>query len=199
MSVVIPFAWHRRLAIPPLLFVEMFDYQLHGPGSYRAEDVRLPLANCAMLLEHARSRDRPVGFIFSSPREHRGKESHLAWIDGFQPRRADMIFEMDGDSGYASAEFSDAITSAGSCFALAGFSGEGICLATLIDAVRDRHSAALVEDATCVRQMRGLDMPESHRALAAIARNYATVMTVREWLRSGDIPWSNREPSCDRV
>lgn len=199
MSVVIPFAWHRRLAVPPLLFVEMFDYQLKGPNAYRAEDVRLPLTNCALLLEHARSRDWPVGFIFSRPREGRKTKPALAWIEGFQPRRADMIFEMNGDSGYASAEFADAITNAGNCFALAGFSGEGICLATLIDAVRDRHRATLVEDATCVRQMRGLDMAESHRALAAIARNYATVLTAREWLRAGGTVWSNRESSCDRV
>ena len=199
MSVVIPFAWHRRLAVPPLLFVEMLDHQLHGPGAHRAEDVRLPLANCALLLEHARSRDWPVGIIFSSPSENREKEPHLTWIDGFQPRRADMIFEMDGDSGYASAEFSDAITNAGNCFLIAGFSGETICLATLIDAVRDRHAAALVEDATCVRQMRGLDVPESRRALAAIARNYATVLTAQEWLRSGGALRPKREPSFDRV
>ena len=198
MSVVIPFSWHRRLAVPPLLFVEMFDYQLYGPGAYRAEDVRLPLANCALLLEHARCHDWPVGFICSGSRQCRQAKPQLAWIDGFQPRRADMIFEMDGDSGYASAEFSDAITSAGSCFLLAGFSGESICLATLIDAARDRHCAAIVEDATCVRQMRGLDVPESRRALAAIAGNYATVLTAQEWLQSGGTLWSSREPNCDR-
>ena len=198
MSVVIPFAWHRRLAVPPLLFVEMLDHQLHGPGAHRAEDVRLPLANCVLLLEHARARDWPVGFIMPASHAKRTNEQHLAWIDGFQPRRADMIFEMDGDSGYACAEFSDAITDVGSCFLLAGFCGESICLSTLIDAIGDRHCAALVEDATCVRQMRGLDMPQSRRALAAIASNYATVLTAQEWLRSGGTLRSHREYSRDR-
>ena len=198
MSVVIPFNRHRRHTAPPLLFVEMFDYQLHGPDAYRAEDVRVPLTNCALLLEHARTRDWPVGFIFATPQDGRKIASPLPWIDGFQPRRADMIFEMDGDSGYDSAEFSDAITTAGDSFLLAGFSGECICLSTLIDAASDQHCAALIHDATCVRQMRGLDMPESHQALAAIARNYATILTTQEWIRSGGTLSTSREPNYDR-
>lgn len=199
MSVVIPFErFLRRTTVPPLLFVEMFEYQLEGPLPRRAEEVQSALAKSRMLLDYARAEGWPVGFTISLSRANRSKGVGLGWIEGFQPRRGDMVFETSGDSCYSSAEFAEAITSTGNCFVLAGFSGERVCLATLIDARRIGHRAGLIEDAICVRPMHGLDMGESHRALVAIASNHAIVLTAGEWLRFGGTPQTNLEPCYDR-
>lgn len=193
MSVVIPFGrFLRRTNVPPLLFVEMFEYQLDGR---RAEQPALE--NCRGLLEHARSQGWPVGFTIALSRAHRTKTG-LGWIEGFQPRRGDMVFETSADTCYSSDEFAEAMTNAGNCFLLAGFSGERVCLATLIDAARNGHNAGLVEDATSVRQMPGLDLSESHRALVAIAGNHGAILTTQEWIRYGGTPRSTLEPCYDR-
>jgi len=199
MSVVIPFdRFRRRTNVPPLLFVEMFEYQLDGPAVRCTDQVASALANCRTLLEHARSQGWTVGFTISLSRTQKPKGTGLGWIDGFQPRRRDMVFETGGDSCYSSSEFAEAMTIAGNCFLLAGFSGERVCLATLIDAARNGHNAGLIEDATCVRQMQGLDTADSHRALVAIAGNHGTILTSREWLHFGGAPLSNPEPRYDR-
>jgi nicotinamidase-related amidase len=199
MSVVIPFRrFLRRTDVPPLLFVEMFEYQLDEPMPARTEQAVSALANCRSLLEHARSQGWPVGFTISLSRTRKLEGAGLGWIEGFQPRRRDMVFETSGDSCYTSTEFAEAMTSAGNCFLLAGFSGERICLATFIDAARNGHRAGLIEDATCVRQMHGLNATESHRALIAIASNHATILTAREWLHYGGTTRPDLEPCYDR-
>ncbi len=199
MSVVIPFGrFLRRTNVPPLLFVEMFEYQLDGPIPRRSEQVQSAIESCRVLLEHARSQGWPIGFTISLSRTQRTKGAGLGWIEGFQPRRGDMVFETSADTCYSSTEFAEAMTNMGNSFLLAGFSGERVCLATLIDAPRHGHNAGLVEDATCVRQLNGLGMAESHRALVAVASNHATVLTSREWLHFGGTPRPTVEPCYDR-
>ncbi len=199
MSVIIPFGrFPRRSNAPPLLFVEMFGYQLEGEPSRRTEYVQSAIEKDRMLLHYARAHGLPVGFTVSPSRTHRPKGTGLGWIDGFQPRRGDMVFETSADSCYSSAEFAEAITNAGSCFVLAGFSGERVCLTTLIESRRNGHNVGLVEDAICVRPMHGLDLARSHRALVAVASNYATILTAQDWLHFGGVTPTRLEPCYDR-
>ena len=199
MSVVIPLnSYRKRRLVPPLVFVEMHNNQLTESTGFGAEQVAPVLRNCALLLERARSEGWPLAFV--SPLRSAGaarKHSKACWIEGFEPRRHDMVFERTDPSCYSSREFADAMTAAGSVFVLAGFSGEGACLSTLIDASRNGQHAGFLEDASATRPLPGLNAAESHRAAVAVASRYATAITTRYWVEVAGTVRSELEPSYD--
>ncbi len=57
-----------------------------------------------------------------------------------------MVFERSKPSCYASREFAIAMTEGGGHFVLAGFSGEGSCLATAMDAFHRDHKVTFLAD-----------------------------------------------------
>ena len=59
-----------------------------------------------------------------------------------------MIFERNKPSCYASREFANAMTAGGGHFVLAGFSGEGACLATVMEAFHRDHHVTFLADAS---------------------------------------------------
>jgi len=119
--------------------------------------------------------------------------SGFRWIEGFRPQRSDMIFEPTAASCYSSAEFAEAMNEAGMCFVLAGFSGESVCLATLIDASLYGHHAGFIEDATSSRPLPGQDPAEGQRMVVATASRYATIVTAERWLRIAESHQSELE------
>ena len=201
MSVVVPFNFYRkRQFVPPLVFVEMHNNQLTESAGFGAEQVVPVLRNCALLLERARSEGWQLAFV--SPLRSAGatrKLSKACWIEGFEPRRHDMVFDRTDLSCYSSREFADAMTAAGSVFVLAGFSGEGACLSTLIDAWRNGQHAGFLEDASTTRPLPGLNAAESHRAVVAIASRYATTVTAGRWIEVAGTVRSELEPSYDNA
>jgi len=180
MSAVIPFQrYQRRCQAPPLVFVEMYREHLDGGAAGAAAAV----ANCRFLIERARSEGWPVAFVTPDQRWHDRRRSDRHWIDGFRPQRSDMIFEPKAASCYSSAEFAETMDEFGMRFVLAGFLGESVCLATLIDAAAYGHRAGFIEDATACRPFAGQGAAESHRAVVATANRYAAVVTAARWLR----------------
>jgi hypothetical protein len=182
-STVIPFErYQRRSLVPPLVFVEMHQEHLTC-GSNIACKVMSALANCRFLLNRARSEGWPVAFVTPFQRARDRRRVNFRWIEGFTPQRSDMIFEPIAASCYSSTEFAEAMTDAGMRFMLAGFLGESVSLATLIDASIYGHHAGLIEDASSSRALPGCDPEESHRTVVAIASRYATIVTAERWLR----------------
>jgi nicotinamidase-related amidase len=177
-------AYCKRRPVPPLIFVELHNDQLADRSAFGDEQVAHVLRNCRMLRDTARSRGWPLGFMSPLPSRHRSyRRAQAPWIEGFEPRRDDMVFERTDGSCYTSREFADAITDLGSEFALAGFSGEGACLATLIDAARHGHRVSFIEDASTTRPLDGFNAVESHRALVAIASRHATIVSTAFWVK----------------
>jgi len=186
VSLVVSFdSYHKRRLVPPLVFVELHNDQIAERPGFGAKQIGPVLRNCGLLLEKARSRGWPVAFFtpLQLRREIRRRPRAL-WIEGFEPRRNDMVFERTDVSCYTSREFADAMTASGSVFVMAGFSGEGACLATLIDAARHGHQAGLIRDASATRPLPGLSADDSHSAVAAIVSRYATIVTAMDWVQA---------------
>jgi nicotinamidase-related amidase len=187
----------KQRFVPPLVFVEMHQHQLIYSPMFDADHLRQVLGNLRALLDRARFETWPVAFVAAFRRLQRRPRTGLAWIEGFEPRRSDMVFEPTEDSCYSSEEFAAAITSAGSHFVLAGFSFERACLSTLIDTPRHGHHAGFVVDASVAGPLTGYSAVESQRAVAAIASRYATVLTTSCWLKAADRSQYTLEASDD--
>lgn len=184
MSEVIEFEqYHRIKPAPPLVFVDMVADQLESEDGFGAREMGPMLAKCRLLLKEARLRRWPVAFVRPpSPSLATFRGRPVRWIEGFEPRRSDMIFERSGSSCYSSEQFASAMDGAGRVFIVVGFSGESTCLSTLMDAARHDHFVGLVRNASATRPLPGHDAAESHRALVAVASRYATIVTAEHWI-----------------
>ncbi|MBV8977659.1 MAG: isochorismatase family protein [Alphaproteobacteria bacterium] len=184
MSEIVQFDKYRHVrAAPPLVFVDMVRHEIDPePGFGEAESGPV-LARCRQLLREARSRHWPIAFVRSAMRSVPGFASAGArWIDGFEPRRCDMVFERHGASCYSSDEFARAMDAAGRVYIVAGFSADNSCLATLMDAPLNNHFVGVVQDAAATRPLPGLDAAESHRAVIAVSSRYATILSTEHWI-----------------
>jgi nicotinamidase-related amidase len=183
VNVVVDFRRYReRRFVPPLVFVDMHVEKLDPRAAFGGAQA---LAKCRLLLARARADGWPVAFVRPPRRAARGGETRSPrWIEGFEPQRADMVFDRTAHSCYASPEFADAMQAAGGVFVLAGFSGGSTCLPTLIDASRNGHRVGFVCDATLSDPLPGFDAGESHRAVTALASTFATIVTAEQWIKA---------------
>jgi len=184
MSEIVEFNKYRSVrAAPPLVFVDMLRHELDPETGFSEAEFGPVLARCRLLLAEARSRHWPVAFVRSAARSAPGfPSSGSRWIDGFEPRRCDMVFDRTGNSCYSSGEFGRAMDAAGRVYVVAGFSADKTCLATLMEAPDNNHFAGLVQDATATRPLPGQDAAESHRAVIAVSSRYATILTAEHWI-----------------
>ena len=75
----------------------------------RGFDLARSLENCMSAITHARNMGMPIAFTRHAER-YGSFERSAAWISGFEPKRADMVFERQQPSCYANQLF-DAATS----------------------------------------------------------------------------------------
>jgi isochorismate hydrolase len=178
---------HQRNAVPPILFIEMFQERLDAYTSLtpRADTV---ISNCRTLMDRARSLGFPIAFVISKGRSFSQSAPPSRWINGFRPQRNDMVFEPSAASCYSSTEFAEAISDVGGQFVLAGFLGESVCLATVIDAATFGHRAGLIEDALSSRPIFG-EAVDSHHVVVGTASRFAAILKTANWItEAGSFP-----------
>jgi nicotinamidase-related amidase len=177
-------AYSKSTVAPTLVLVDLQQEYLATPRALAIPDVSQALANCRAALAKARAAGIPVAFVrwvgrspFFNP-----ATPFCRWIDGFEPTGADMVFERDRPSCYASKHFAEVMTLGGGNFILAGFAGEAACLSTMIDAFHRDHSVTYLADASASHAMEGLEAAEVHRIIARLAGLYGTVTQTERWL-----------------
>lgn len=153
--------------------------QARGRASRLAEKA---LGNCRLVLDRARAIGMPIAFVRRRPRGLAVLEGRRNWIEGFEPRRSDMIFERDRSSCYASPEFEQVIRDGGCHFVLAGLAAESGCLATLVEAFHRGHRAILLRDAAASSPVGRFDADEAHDLVVELVRGYARVMETQTWI-----------------
>jgi nicotinamidase-related amidase len=187
MSVVIPLrAYVDASAIPTLVLVDLQEEYLASPRGLALPQVDAALGQCRRALSHARAMGFPVAFvrwIGQSPFFNRASR-FTRWIEGFEPTGADMVFERDHPSCYASRAFAEVMSAPGSRIVLAGFSGEGACLSTIVDAFHRGHRLKFLSDASASHRLDDLDASEAHRMIAKVAGVYSEVVETSTWLAS---------------
>jgi nicotinamidase-related amidase len=177
-------SYASKTAVPTLVLLDLQQEYIASPRLFSLPDVEAALENCRAVLRYSRRAGLPVAFVrivgrtaFFNP-----ALSCSSWISGFEPVSSDMVFERNKPSCYASREFANAMTAGGGHFVLAGFSGEGACLATVIEAFHRDHRVTFLADASASH---GLDQvaPQSvHDTVVQLIGLYGEVTTARQWI-----------------
>lgn len=148
-------------------------------------DLTRALANCRLALAHARVRGFPVAFFrqVETPKVFGASVRVPSWIAGFEPRRADMVFDRALPSCYASPEFVEMTSyTEGNCV-IAGLFAETSCLSTMVDAFHRGHSVTYLADASASRAHDGISSETMHSAITNLASLYGKVANTQKWIR----------------
>jgi len=170
--------------VPTLVLVDLQQEYIAAPRLLALPDAAQALANCRAALAHARAKGFPVAFVRWLGRSalFNPATRFSRWIEGFDPTGADMVFERDQPSCYASASFGEVMSEGGGNFVLAGFAGESACLATSIDAFHRGHRVTYLADASASHQLDDISAPEVHRVVSKVVGLYSEVVGTRFWV-----------------
>jgi nicotinamidase-related amidase len=165
-----------------LVMVDLQQNNYHRLAQDHASDLAQSLQNCMSVIQHARSLGLPIAFT----RQADGpgsieRSAQSAWISGFEPKRADMVFERPQPSCYTNQLFDDVVSQIGN-FAIAGLVAEETCLATAIDASHRGHHITFLSDASVSRGRLGTDARTVHAVTTKAIELFADTATTRHWM-----------------
>ena len=186
MNTVVNFREFRERGrnVPTLVLVDLHHDLLGGAETLANRIPTEAIANCRTALRHARVCGMPVAFT----RQVAPSASMLAsptyprWLEGFEPKRCDMVFDRQRPSCYASAEFRDMADDIGGNYVVAGQFGELSCLSTAIDALHRDHRPTFLTDALVSRAHADLSAGAMLRALTNILSLYAEIARTEPWI-----------------
>jgi nicotinamidase-related amidase len=175
------------LTVPTVVLVDLQQEYVAAPRRMAVPDASAALAQCSLLLEHARDMGFPVAFmkrVTHAPFFNAATRfSH--WIDGFSPLPTEMVFERELPSCYANSDFACFMNEgAGVNIVLAGFAGESACLSTVIDAYHRGHRVTFLADASASHAVETVTASNVHSLLSKVLGLYATVATTAEWIEA---------------
>jgi nicotinamidase-related amidase len=180
-------------ALPMLVIVDPCKrHLLAGSGICRAASAGI-IARCRAALSVARARGLAVAFIRGDAAAQTGDRTAGGWLKGFEPARSDVLLDRRGPSCYTSEYFDDVAQAAGGEIVLAGFAGQGGCLATVADAIYAGHRITVLRDATYDKvseQFADIQL----RQLAAFTKFDVRSTTVSGWTASlsTSFAWGNQ-------
>ncbi len=169
---------------PCLVLVDMQREYVAGSRLMTLPHAAAALENCRAALNHARSKGFPVAFTRQLSRSayFNPATAFSGWISGFEPTGADMVFEREKPSCYASSLFEQFMEGCGGHFALAGFAGETACLSTAIDAFHRKHRFSYLADASASHDLGELSAADVQKAVAGIVGVYGDIVTTCDWM-----------------
>ncbi|MDR3468749.1 MAG: isochorismatase family protein [Xanthobacteraceae bacterium] len=172
--------------VPTLVLLDLQQDCLSGARRLDLDHSARALDNCGEALTHARRMGFPIAFVRRSRRTSApGPAAALArWIERFEPRGSEMVFERDKPSCFASPLFADVMATSGGPIVLAGFSGESACLSTAIDAFHRGYDFTFLSDASASRAVGGTEAGQVHALLTQVIRLYGDVADTGRWVRS---------------
>ena len=170
--------------VPTLVLVDLQQEYISAPRLLALPNPAEALANCRLALAHARVKGFPVAFVRWLGRSalFNPATRFSRWIEGFEPTGADMVFERDQPSCYASNSFGEVMCEGGGNLVLAGFAGESACLATAVDAFHRGHKLTYLADASASHALDDVGAPEVHRVVSRVVGLYGDVVGTRLWV-----------------
>jgi nicotinamidase-related amidase len=140
------------------------------------------LANCRAALEHAKANRIPVAHVRTiNPKSASERHRYPPWIAGFEPGRADMVFDVLQPSCYSNREFARTMDYSGGHFVIAGLYAETTCLSTAVDAYHRRHDFTYLCDASASRSGGGVPATVFHEVVSQVISRYGKVAKGTKW------------------
>jgi nicotinamidase-related amidase len=169
---------------PCLALVDLQQEYVADPRLMAMPEASAALNKCQTALYHARSMGFPVAFFRQVSRSSffNPATTFSGWIDGFEPTRADMIFDRNKPSCYSNKSFAELMESCGGNFVIAGFAGETACLSTVIDAYHRDHRFTYLSDASASHRLGELSALAAQEAVSKIIGVYGNVCDTMSWV-----------------
>jgi nicotinamidase-related amidase len=181
MMHVIPFPHRSRPEGAPLLCFLDLQLEYVAEGRALALEQHAPwMENCRRLLAFARAERMSIAHFRQL---WRGTLLNRAtpfagWIDEFRPRPSEMVFERSMPSCYSADGFVSILDNIDApCLVLAGLTGHGACLATVLDGFHRKHQVTFIHDASSTPGLGKFSAAESHSYLAELMTCYAEVVS----------------------
>jgi nicotinamidase-related amidase len=171
--------------IPTLVLVDLQQGHVSPSRGLAMPLAAQVLGKCHEALAHARAMGFPVAFVRwlgASPFLN-ATAPFSRWIEGFEPTGGDMIFERDRPSCFASRHFAEVMAASGR-IVIAGFTGEGACLSTMIDGFHRGKRITYLADASASHPLGDVDGAEVHNVIGKLASIYGEIQTTAEWVVS---------------
>jgi nicotinamidase-related amidase len=185
MSVVDIRTYFASGPMPTLVLLDLQQDYLAGARRLDLDHSARALRHCREALSHARRMGFPVAFVRRAGRTgNAGRVERSRWIEQFEPRGSEMVFDRDKPSCFSSPLFTDVMASSAGPIILAGFSGESACLSSAIDAFHRGHDFTFLRDASASRAVGGSPPDQVHDVLAEVIRLYGAVADTEQWIRA---------------
>jgi nicotinamidase-related amidase len=101
-----------------------------------------------------------------------------------------MVFERNRPSCFASSAFAEVMANARGNLVLAGFTGEGACLATAVEAFNRGHRVTFLRDASASRALGDIAAGDVHRTISEIIGNFGEAVNTKVWIAATS-SWEN--------
>ena len=151
------------------------------------------MENCRRLLSFARQNRMSISHfrqLWNKPFLN-AATPFASWIEEFRPRPSEMNFDRQLPSCYAAEDFVSVLDNIENPhLILAGLTGHGACLATVLDGFHRKHRITYVADASWTPALGALTPAAAHACVSEIIGCYADVVHTGwliEWL-SGATP-----------
>ena len=178
---VIPFPHRSRHEGAPLMCFLDLQVEYVAEGRALALEERAPwMENCRRLLAFARAERMSIAHFRQLWRGTllNPATPFAGWIEEFRPRPSEMVFERNMPSCYAAGGFGSILDNMDSPhLVLAGLTGHGACLATVLDGFHRKHQITFVHDASSTPRLGTLSAAEAHAYLAEVINCYAEVVS----------------------
>jgi nicotinamidase-related amidase len=176
----------NRVDQPLICFLDL-QVEYVAEGRALALDACTPwMENCRQLLALARTERMSIAHFRQLRRGTvlNPATGFASWIEEFRPRPSEMIFERALPSCYAAERFASVLDHIDHPIViLAGLTGHGACLATVLDGFHRRHRFIYVSDASSTPGLGTLDAAASHACVTEIIGCYAEVSTTEKIIR----------------
>jgi len=174
-------AFQKIFPVATLVMVDMCKSNL--PRGLKRAPAGTVLQNCRCALSFARRFGWPVAHVRSSQDAGRAGISYET-IGGFEPARADALFERRTLSCYSSPYFGSVIRETAGAAVIAGFLGPGGALSTVADAIQVGDRITVLSDATLDNISNRIFAEPVISLLRAYTTFNISVLTTAAWLRS---------------
>lgn len=178
----------RYESAPLVCFLDLqIEYVADGRGL--ALEERTPwMDNCRRLLAFARAERMSIAHFRQLWRGTllNPATAFAGWIEEFRPRASELVFERELPSCYSADGFTSVLDNIElPRLVLAGLTGHGACLATVLDGFHRKHQITFVRDASSTPKLGSFSATASHACLAEVIACYAEVMSTEQtigWL-----------------
>ncbi len=175
--------WRKARGVPITAFVDLqVEYVANG-RAYCVKETEEILENCKLVLDYCRHEGLPIAHFrqLKSSAFFNKASDFSGWIDGFQPKPNEMVFERRLPSCYSNADYQNLLATIDNPTTIfLGFSGEASFVSTAVYAHHQSHDVIFVSNASATRLLGDLAEQDAHKAVFDLISLYGDTASTED-------------------